>query len=252
MIQINYEKGFTLIELIVVMAILAVLSVAGFSSFTSSQQKGRDAKRKSDLNNVTKTLEMYYNDRGRYPSSSTGRIVACGDSCAAACTWGATDTSICMIKGMTGTAVNYMQTIPKDPSSNQSYYYTSDAQGSYYVLYAHLENPNDPAIITDTSNADCSTLTGVQVCNFGVSSTNVVPGAAPEPTRSGPSSTPVPPAPTQPPAVATATSAPVPTATLAPTATPAGCVTCGASPCCPPNVCASGRFCLVPTGNPQQ
>jgi len=37
----NYEKGFTLIELMVVVAIMAILAIAGLSIFTTARQKSQ-------------------------------------------------------------------------------------------------------------------------------------------------------------------------------------------------------------------
>ncbi|MDD2823309.1 MAG: type II secretion system protein [Candidatus Daviesbacteria bacterium] len=52
------KKGFTLIELLVVIAILAILATIGMAVFSSVQSKGRDAKRRSDVHEVTKALDV--------------------------------------------------------------------------------------------------------------------------------------------------------------------------------------------------
>lgn len=63
-------KGLTLVELLVVIAILGILAsivlvVLDPSFFLG---KGRDARRKSDLDTVRAALEQYYLDNGReYP-----------------------------------------------------------------------------------------------------------------------------------------------------------------------------------------
>lgn len=54
--------GFTLIELMIVVAIIAVLSVIGITIFGNIQQRGRDARRKGDIDAITKALEAHYND----------------------------------------------------------------------------------------------------------------------------------------------------------------------------------------------
>ena len=51
------QKGFTLLELLVVMVILGLLAAIGLSSFISSQKKGRDARRKADLSSIQSALE---------------------------------------------------------------------------------------------------------------------------------------------------------------------------------------------------
>ena len=139
-------RGFTLIELLVVIAILGILATVGLGSFQSSQMKGRDTQRKSDLSQIQKALEMYYNDKGAYPTS----IPARGNE------W--RDASV------TGGAL-YMKSVPGDPKGGD-YCYESD--GTYYKLYAKLENTRDPKIITPSSSA-CSGY------NYGVSSSNTTP-----------------------------------------------------------------------------
>ncbi|MGB9706948.1 MAG: type IV pilin protein, partial [Microgenomates group bacterium] len=67
LLEIKPKFGFTLIELLVAVAILGILATVGLGSFQSSQMKGRDARRKSDLSQIQKALEMYYNDKGAYP-----------------------------------------------------------------------------------------------------------------------------------------------------------------------------------------
>ena len=118
------KLGFTLIELLVVIVILGILATVGLGSFQSSQMKGRDAQRKSDLSQIQKALEMYYNDKGAYPTS----IPSAGNE------W--RDTTV------TGGTL-YMKTVPGDPKGG-NYCYESD--GTYYKLYAKLENMQDPMI----------------------------------------------------------------------------------------------------------
>lgn len=141
--------GFTLIELLVVIAILGILATIGLGSFQSSQRKGRDAQRKSDLSQIQKALEMYYNDNGKYPlTSEMQALLNSGSSWTAA-----------------GGSTIYMKTVPKGPKGDV-YCYESD--GSYYKLYAKLENIQDQNILTPNST----------ICrdyNYGVSSDNVLP-----------------------------------------------------------------------------
>lgn len=51
------QKGFTLVELLVVVAIIAILSVIGLTIFTSAQFNARDARRKSDVDAIANALE---------------------------------------------------------------------------------------------------------------------------------------------------------------------------------------------------
>lgn len=64
----THNKGFTLIELLVVIAIIGLLSSVVLASLNSARAKGRDARRVSDLQEISKALEFYYDKYGYYPT----------------------------------------------------------------------------------------------------------------------------------------------------------------------------------------
>jgi len=134
-------KGFTLIELLVVMAILGILSVIGFGSFQSARIKAQDAKTKSDLAQVAKSLEAYQNDHRTYPTTDL--------------TWGAAFTD--------GTTT-YFAKLPEAPTGD--YYYVSN--GTSYTLYGRLLNSEDPAAIEDLA-VQCGSVE----CNYKITSSNL-------------------------------------------------------------------------------
>lgn len=132
-------------------------------------QKGNDSKRKSDLSQIQKALEVYYNDFGKYPLSINNQIKNHNVPPPTTIVWGTSWSP-------------YMSILPKDPKGGFNYAYFSNEQ-SYY-LYAFLERGSkDQQVCTGTNNA-CSAPTGSSmdmqtacggVCNFGVSSSNVSP-----------------------------------------------------------------------------
>src|SRR5256885_12699292 len=65
------SRGLTLIELLVVIAILGILAagILALLNPVSQLQKARDARRKSDLSEIQKALELYYQDCGYYPAN---------------------------------------------------------------------------------------------------------------------------------------------------------------------------------------
>lgn len=63
------QRGFSLIELVVVMSIIVLLSGVGFVSYTNANKASRDAKRKSDIEQIRAALEMYRTEEGSYPST---------------------------------------------------------------------------------------------------------------------------------------------------------------------------------------
>lgn len=58
--SINNPKGFTLVELLVVVSIIAILSVIGVTVFTGVQKGARDARRRGDIQAISKAYEVVY------------------------------------------------------------------------------------------------------------------------------------------------------------------------------------------------
>jgi prepilin-type N-terminal cleavage/methylation domain-containing protein len=65
----NQKAGFTLIELLVVVAIIGLLSSIVLISLNTARSRARDAKRITDVTQVGKALESYYNDNAGYPAA---------------------------------------------------------------------------------------------------------------------------------------------------------------------------------------
>lgn len=139
----KYHLGFTLIELLVVMAILGLLALVGLGSYQTTQIKARDARRKNDLNQLQKALEMYNNDKRTYPL--TADFPGSGGA------WRDASGEL------------YIKEVPADPKYG-NYFYESD--GQYYKIYARLENIKDPAFHI------YATVCGGDPCTYGVSSSN--------------------------------------------------------------------------------
>ncbi len=145
------DKGLTLIELLIVMALISILAVALWGNFFTSLTKGRDSRRKQDLDAVSKSMELYYNDSKSYPLPT--QII-----------WGT------VFSNPADSSVIYMQKLPTDPTyPSSNYCYSSN--GTYYKIYANLENKEDPKIIPTVT---CAPAPGVNY-NYGISSPNTTP-----------------------------------------------------------------------------
>ena len=121
----KFQKGFTLVELLIVIAIIGVLAALLMSNFIGVRQRARDAQRKSDLKQIQSALELYRSDLAAYPL--TNNFSACLSS----------------LPPPPATTI-YMQKVPCDPSSSYNggdYSYTSD--GSTYSVAACAENSSD-------------------------------------------------------------------------------------------------------------
>lgn len=62
------ERGFTLVELLVVISIIGVLATLVLLQLGTARSKARDAKRISDINQIRSAVEQYFEDNGgKYP-----------------------------------------------------------------------------------------------------------------------------------------------------------------------------------------
>lgn len=166
-LKFKTEKGFTLIELVIVTAILGIFFAALLNILNPLEQfsKANDARRKSDLGQIQKALESYYQDNGRYPkqfSSTDYRI----QGKTGVIPWG-------------GTWQPYINVVPKDPGKYQYVYYSPDTSyGQTYYLFASLDRKTDPQTCFKNGNK-CTNAPGSKACigecDYGVSSPNVSP-----------------------------------------------------------------------------
>ncbi len=153
----NKNKGVSLIEILIVITIILALLLIYFG-LRGQLNKGRDAKRKDDLERIRVAFEDYYNDNGCYPD------IAILENC------GSDDLD------------PYLKKVPCDPATNQSYkgLVGTYIEGSCYVwykAYTFLENEDDPAI-SRLGLEEGETIDGEEV-NYGVSSPNVAVGDVP-------------------------------------------------------------------------
>ena len=63
----NGQKGFTLVELMIVVAIIGILAAIAIPQFASYRQKAFNSAAQSDVKNAKTSLEAYYADWQHYP-----------------------------------------------------------------------------------------------------------------------------------------------------------------------------------------
>lgn len=148
-------KSFTLIELMIVIALMGALTGLIIGNFTASLKRGRDAKRKGDLQSIRNAIESYYEDKKSYPTT----IVFGGKLC---------ETAPCLSSEKV-----YMYKVPADPTSAYSYVYQTDVTG-YFKLYSCIENTQDQGegVLQSGYGATCGSC---GACKFGIASTNMTP-----------------------------------------------------------------------------
>ncbi|MBI2074534.1 MAG: prepilin-type N-terminal cleavage/methylation domain-containing protein [Candidatus Levybacteria bacterium] len=129
--KIKLNKGFTLIEMIVVFGIIGVIVVSLMGSIKPLEQlnKGKDTQRLSDLAQIKTALDIYYNDQSKYPPSLTFGAE-----------WKVNSTI-------------YMKKVPKDPNGSSSYvYYIDELNPQWAVIFAKLSKPTNSCALTSLPN----------------------------------------------------------------------------------------------------
>lgn len=125
----NRTGGFTFVELLVVVTIIAVITGIAVASYQTTNQKARDTRRKSDLEQIRAAMELCRSEYGGYPVAlrNGSNQLQCGDG------------NI------------YLDPVPYDPRDGQTGYtyaytrgYSSGATTEYQLCAATMEGEDSP------------------------------------------------------------------------------------------------------------
>jgi len=123
----KYKRGFTLIELLVVIAIIGLLSSVVLASLNTTRIKARDVRRMSDINQLVRALQFYYDDHNMFPGASGCIGVIDGQTC-----WG--DRLLPGNTALKTSLETYINPLPTDPLPNRGwgdrYYYIANGSVS--------------------------------------------------------------------------------------------------------------------------
>jgi len=150
--NMKIKNGFTLIELLVVMVIIGLLAGLILPNFMSARERARDARRKSDLEQIQKALELYKMDQSPpvYIGGDPFKPVACD------AIWQSAGGTVYMSKfpcdpKTTASAWRYVLTIPRVVGEDLT-----------YTLVACLENKSDPDAVAEVDlGIDCPNDVGI-------------------------------------------------------------------------------------------
>lgn len=111
------ERGFTLIEMMIVVAIIAILVAVLVPNFIRARAQAQTAACESNLKSIATAIELYQTDHNQYPTASAVSITA-------------TDANLS----------TYLKQVPVDPANPTGHYiYTvtpasSTASSSSYTI----------------------------------------------------------------------------------------------------------------------
>ena len=65
----RHDRGFTLVELLVVISRISILAAMGLVQYKNSILRTQESVLKTDLFRVRDAIDQYYADKGKYPAS---------------------------------------------------------------------------------------------------------------------------------------------------------------------------------------
>ena len=126
------QRGFTLLELLVVCAIIGILATAAVANYRRSIVKAKEAVLEQDLYTMRTLINQYFADKGKYPSDLSGLVES-----------------------------HYLQKIPKDPFT--------DSSETWVTEQAEMDEADittEPGIANVKSGADGTSLDGKSYSEF--------------------------------------------------------------------------------------
>lgn len=127
------QRGFTLVEMIVVVAVIAIFTTVGVSTFRDASKQARDTDRQADLKILQSAVEQYRQKNGRYPAGCRGSDQWSGQS---GTQYACADGSSQYIVGL---APEFISALPQEKflkGTDSGYVYTTNNDGTVYKIEA--------------------------------------------------------------------------------------------------------------------
>ena len=145
MIKYKQNKGFTLVELIVVITILAILWTIAFIALQWYSKTARDSARISDMSRIKSSLELFSVETGKYPEPTDFTAITYSGTLSAWDQWEFWE--------QTFRNVNRLDKIPVDPVTDKQYTYSTTQNRKEYQVAGILETQDLVLVPTSMVNA---------------------------------------------------------------------------------------------------
>jgi prepilin-type N-terminal cleavage/methylation domain-containing protein len=134
------NRGFTLVELLVVVALIALLSSFIMAALTTARARGRDAGRLAQITAIQQALQLYVTDHSSFPTTGTNPTCLADSG---TCWSGLADTDPDIATAL----ASYIPSLPADPLNTRGV-------GDRYLLYTgtlpHGCTSDPSAMVTGT------------------------------------------------------------------------------------------------------
>ena len=126
---LSQQRGFTIVELLIVIVVIAILAAITVVAYNGIQARSKDSRVQTDIQAVAKRIELYAVDNnGSYPSTGALTTVYSDDNCPAG------SSQADWVPGLTGSLPQSQQPAKGANGGNGCYMYASD--GTSYILSA--------------------------------------------------------------------------------------------------------------------
>ena len=127
------QKGFTIVELLIVIVVIAILAAITIVTYSGIQSRAHDASIRSDFRHIANYLEMYQTDNGFYPHDPAGNANA-NNAC--------NDASIPIRTALTSIPMKLSTGSYDNGASNANVLYVASNDGSHYAILGYAKgNP---------------------------------------------------------------------------------------------------------------
>jgi type II secretion system protein G len=136
----KHQRGFTLLEMMVVVAIIAILAAILIPNFTHARSQAATSSCMANLKTIATAFELYYTDNQKYPAGSNTAI----DS---------------TITGSTGALAGYLGQPPVDPAGGANYTFTSGTSGGVATYQIWCPGTHDPTTLKSIASGNTTDTT---------------------------------------------------------------------------------------------
>lgn len=131
-LKASADRGWTLIELLIVISIVMILAAMSLTTYRNSVTLAKEAALRSDLAMMREAIDQYYADKGKYPETLDALV-----------------------------SERYLRSIPKDPITN-----SSDTWQTEEAEPTPGSNTAEPGIYEVKSGADGTALDGTRYAEW--------------------------------------------------------------------------------------
>lgn len=136
--MITKQKGFTIVELLIVIVVIGILAAIVIVAFNGVQARANFSREKSDVANINKVIQLYYADNNIYPMTSD---------------WVGWDQAANFVPGLVPAYASSLPQMPTTNANNDSYLYRSNTAGTEYKLIRYSEAATGLPSVQRTDNA---------------------------------------------------------------------------------------------------